>query len=205
LGAGSRWLEYIVLTLLSLAVLVVESIGLTLTFVTSRSISNRLAALIQNAVEIGEGRFSPLAVPQSKDEIGQLADAVSKMGDTIRGSYSELEARVRARTAELAHSRDHLNAILKAITDGITVIDERGHFVYANETGARMCGAPSVGAFLATPQAQFFENLEIRDEEGNPFPMSKLPSKLAFAGVENPPRSWCARVPRAVARSCGRW
>ena len=187
LGAGSRWLEQIVLTLLSIAVLLVESIGLSLAFVTSRSISRGLSALDEAAHAIGRGDFRAVAVSDSQDELGRVSRAVAQMGLMLRASYGELEARVAERTGELAHSRDQLRVILEGITDGITVIDGEGRFVYANDAGARLCGAPSVDAFLSTPQARFFEDLDIRDEGGAPFPMERLPSRLAFAGVENPP------------------
>ena len=89
------------LTLLSLAVLVVESVGLTLTFLTSRSISRGLQELNATAVHIGRGNFSGRVTPRSRDEIGQLARSVNQMGEMLGRSYAELEVRVKERTAEL--------------------------------------------------------------------------------------------------------
>ncbi len=189
LGAGSRWLEYLVLTLLSVAVLLVESIGLTLTFLTARSISRRLLALNTTAIQIGHGQFAQPPLPASLDEIGQLARSLDQMGEMLQRSHSELEARVAERTRELVRSRDQLDIVLKGITDGITVIDDRGQFVYVNDAGARMCGFSSRAEFLSTPQSKFAEIFEMMDEAGNPFPLEKLPSRLAFAGVESPPEA----------------
>jgi two-component system, sensor histidine kinase len=101
LGAGSRWIEYAVLALLSLAVLAVESVGLTLTFLTSRSISRGLNELNATAVHIGQGSFSGRVPPRSRDEIGQLAQSVNQMGEMLGRSYADLEVRVKERTAEL--------------------------------------------------------------------------------------------------------
>jgi PAS domain S-box-containing protein len=187
LGAGSRWLEHLVLTILTVAVLIVESIGLSLAFLTSRSISRGLERINQHAAQIGRGDFGVTGISDAKDEIGQVSRAVARMGHMLQGSYNQLEARVQERTRELAQSRDQLRVILEGITDGITVIDRQGRFVYANETAARLCGAPSVTELLSTPQTWFFETSEIFDEHGRTLPRDRLPSRLAFHGVENPP------------------
>ena len=68
------------LTLLSLAVLLVESVGLTLTFLISRSLSRGLKELNATAVSIGGGTFSAPVTPRSRDEIGRLARSVNQMG-----------------------------------------------------------------------------------------------------------------------------
>jgi signal transduction histidine kinase/PAS domain-containing protein len=169
--------------------LLVESVGLTLTFLTSRSISRGLRKLNQTAVEIGRGNFVRSALPPSKDELGQLASSLDQMGELLLQSHSELEARVADRTKELVRSRDQLDIVLKGITDGITVIDDAGHFVYVNDAGARMCGFSSRAEFLSTPQSKFAEIFEMLDDVGKPLPWEKLPSRLAFAGVENPPEA----------------
>lgn len=186
LGAGSRWIEYVVLALLSIAVLAVESIGLTLTFLTSRSISHGLRELNTTAMQIGRGELDQSIVPRSRDEIGQLARSVNQMGQMLRRSYSELEMRVRVRTSELARSRDQLDVILRGITDGISVLDDRGRFVFVNEAGARMCGASSVDDCLQKSRDQLLEKLEITDEHGQLFPAERLPSRLASSGIASP-------------------
>jgi len=101
LGAGSRWIEHLVLTLLSIAVLAVESVGLTLTFLTSRSISRGLQELNRTAMQIGQGDFAATVSPRSRDEIGQLGRSVNQMGQMLQRSYSDLEVRVEERTREL--------------------------------------------------------------------------------------------------------
>lgn len=102
LGEGSRFLETVVLTLLTIAVITVESIGLGLAFLTARSISGGLNKLNLAAHDIGHGRFDAKALPASNDEIGELAEAVSNMDIMLKKSYGELESRVQERTEELA-------------------------------------------------------------------------------------------------------
>ena len=187
LGAGSRWLEYVVLALLSIAVLTVESVGITLTLLTSRSISRGLNELNTTAIDIGRGNLNRTVTPRSRDEIGQLARSLNQMGAMLQSSYADLEVRVKERTLELARSRDQLDVILKGITDGITVLNDEGRYVFVNDAGARMSGAESVKAFLQTPREHVLEQLELKDEHGEPFPLHNLPSRMVLAGNRNPP------------------
>jgi signal transduction histidine kinase/HAMP domain-containing protein len=187
LGLGARRLSWLVLAVLGLAVLLAAGIGLTLATLISRRISRDLAGLNSVALRIGGGDFAVPTVSDAKDEIGQLARAIAQMGAMLQTSYTELESRVKARTQALARSRDQLGVILGGIADAITVVDEDGAYVYANEAGARMAGAPSVESFLATPQLWSFDIEQIFDEQGDPVPLDRLPAKLAFAGEEQPP------------------
>jgi two-component system, sensor histidine kinase len=102
LGEGSRFLETLVLTLLTIAVITVESVGLGLAFFTARGISRGLDELNQAAHKIGHGRFDTKVEARSNDELGELAEAVSLMGEMLKKSYGQLEARVEERTQELA-------------------------------------------------------------------------------------------------------
>ena len=102
LGEGSRYLESVVLTLLTIAVVMVESVGLGLAFLTARSISRGLGQLNQAAHDIGHGRLDTRVEPRTNDEISELAEGLNLMGEMLKKSYSELEARVRERTEELA-------------------------------------------------------------------------------------------------------
>lgn len=85
----------------------------------------------------------------------------------------------------LRKSRDQLNIVLNGVTDGITVLDRQGRFVYANEVGARMCGFSSARELIETPPALVMGRFEILDEEGRPFPISRLPGRLALQGIKN--------------------
>jgi len=101
LGQGSRWMERLVIILLSLAVLIVESVGLSLAIFTTRSLSRGLKEVQQAAQRMGKGEFRyPLTV-RSKDEIGTLTESIKKMGELLDESYSSLESRVQERTSKL--------------------------------------------------------------------------------------------------------
>jgi signal transduction histidine kinase len=124
LGEGSRWLEHVVISLLFLAVLTVESFGLTLTFRTSRMISRGLADLGDAANRIGQGDFGLRLPVRSRDEIGRLTEAVNGMGAALERSYTELETRVKERTAKLESLADENAKLYEQASDAVRMRDE---------------------------------------------------------------------------------
>jgi PAS domain S-box-containing protein len=80
-----------------------------------------------------------------------------------------------------------LETILTSVGDGIIVFTRDGSLQYANEPAARALGAESVGELIETPLADIMERFEIMDEEGEPFPIDRLPGRLALGGEDAPP------------------
>lgn len=115
LGAGSRWLENFLVTVLALIVLTVEGTGLYLTFKFSRTLSTSLQELQATASQVGQGNFTVSAPVNSGDELGQLAVSLNKMIANLNSEHKqrenaeerliqlnqELEERVEHRTLEL--------------------------------------------------------------------------------------------------------
>lgn len=100
---------------------------------------------------------------------------------------TQLSRQVLQQNRELAQSHDQLDVILRGITDGITVLDEFGQFIYANKMGAEMCGFSSVEEFVNTPAIEIMSKFDIMDENGAPFPPENMPSRLALKGEEDIP------------------
>ena len=94
---------------------------------------------------------------------------------------------LRTTLIELEKRGDHLDAILKGINDGITVINENDRFVYTNDIGAKTCGFASAEEMLKKSASEVIDMFELMDESGAPFPSEKLPAHQALAGVNNPP------------------
>jgi signal transduction histidine kinase len=86
LGAGSRWLEHILMIALIMAVLTVESTGLFLTITFSRNLSSSLRELTETSKKIGRGNFEVKLPVRSRDELGQLAEAINKMSSDLKNS-----------------------------------------------------------------------------------------------------------------------
>lgn len=121
LGEGSRWLERLVLTLLFIAVLTVESVGLGLAFITARAISRGLKDLNTTAKRIGKGDFASRVTIESKDELGQLANEVNTMGELLQKSYSDLEDKVKERTRELSQMAEKANTAVNTRDEFISI------------------------------------------------------------------------------------
>ena len=85
--------------------------------------------------------------------------------------------------SELLGSRD-LEAILRQAGDGITVQDATGALVYANDAAARMIGFATAEEFMAAPLDEVMRGFEMFDEAGSPFPLERLPGRLALKGIE---------------------
>lgn len=88
----------------------------------------------------------------------------------------------RLRQAELIRtSRDELAAILEGVADGVTALAPDGRVIYANSAAARMVGARSVQDLLASPAADRVRQFQMKDADGRPFAVDRLPSRVALS------------------------
>ncbi|MDQ3942998.1 MAG: ATP-binding protein [Actinomycetota bacterium] len=87
---------------------------------------------------------------------------------------------------QVSESRVQLDIILEGVADGITVQDRTGRLVYANEEAAALVGYPSARAFVEAPLEEVMGRFELKDETGKPFPLERLPGRLALQGERNP-------------------
>jgi signal transduction histidine kinase len=115
LGAGSRWLEHVILRLLFIVALTVECTGLLLAITVSRGIQKGLNEILLSARSVTKGDFSRKAKAFSQDEIGILASNFNMMAEELerlekenREVNSSLEKKVRVRTAEMESKNKEL-------------------------------------------------------------------------------------------------
>jgi PAS domain S-box-containing protein len=83
---------------------------------------------------------------------------------------------------QVQQSRDQLDIILQGVADGILVYAPDSRLLYANEAGALMNGYASVQEVLAAPPLGIVARYEIIDEQGQPFPHSRLTHRRVLAG-----------------------
>ncbi len=131
LGEGSRWMERIIFMILVILVVTVESIGLTLTFFTSRAITKGLADLNSITHDFGKGNFERRLVVDSADELGQLNQSVNRMGDLLQKSYydlrvshRDLELKVHERTEALEIIASQNNDLYKEAKSAVRMRDD---------------------------------------------------------------------------------
>lgn len=113
-----------------------------------------------------------------------LKHRLSSLAPAIHRALREVKERTQRRQAQeqLRQSRDQLEAILRGITEGISVQLPEGKLIYANDTAAHIIGYPSSQALLNAPLSDFVGKFNIRDEWNQPFPIEKLPGRLALQG-----------------------
>jgi signal transduction histidine kinase/HAMP domain-containing protein len=98
-----------------------------------RSISRRLASIIQTTKEFSKGNFGiTITDPNSHDEIGELVRAFNSMAGELQNIYQNLELKVRERTAKLAEEKANIEAIIKNMGDGLIVLDKNNLIIMAN-------------------------------------------------------------------------
>jgi len=99
---------------------------------------------------------------------------------------------------ELEHARDDLEAILAGVADAVTVQDASGRLIYVNEAAVRLIGVPNGypdrAALLAARPGELVGRSEILGEDGEPFPLDRLPGRLVLAGEQPEPVTLRRRV-----------
>jgi PAS domain S-box-containing protein len=101
--------------------------------------------------------------------------------------YEEAQKEIAERRSaqeELRASRDQLEAVLRGVAEGITAQDHTGKVIYANDAAARLTGFSSARGVTTPSSDDLIARYEILDEEGNPFPLDRLPGRRALAGEE---------------------
>lgn len=129
LGEGSRWLEGVLMLILITIVLTVESTGLFLTITFSRGLGRSLREMRDTAKEVGRGNFDVRAPVRSRDELGQLADAINKMASDLKtntGLRQQAETASESKSRFLANMSHEIRTPLGVILGLTEILRERG-------------------------------------------------------------------------------
>ncbi|MBF0570171.1 MAG: HAMP domain-containing protein, partial [Candidatus Omnitrophica bacterium] len=107
------------IVLISLAIAFLLSLGFT--FIISVVVSRPLREMAAIAQAMALGDFSRKPSITSRDEMGELAQAVTYMSDEIRGMIERLR-----------QEGARLDAVLSSMSEGIMAVDEKGRILLMN-------------------------------------------------------------------------
>jgi PAS domain S-box-containing protein len=103
---------------------------------------------------------------------------------SARSRRAALEARAQTeesrRVADAA--RERLDVVLGALAEAVTVHDERGKTIYANDAAVRLLGASSVAELLAANPGDVAARFDMRREDGSAVSVDELPGRRGVLG-----------------------
>ena len=123
------------------------------------------------------GVFSAAPRRFGRDDANFLQSAGNVLADAIARMRTENELRV-------AHAQTL--AILEGVGEGVTVQDQTGRLVFANDAAARLLGFDDTTALLAAGNAEILNQYDITDEAGRALPPERLPGRRALRGERDP-------------------
>jgi PAS domain S-box-containing protein len=93
--------------------------------------------------------------------------------------------RATALAADLDATQARLDGILGSLGEAVTVHDERGKTVYANEAAAALLGCNDVAEVLAAEPGQLAANFTMLHEDGRPVAVGDLPGRRLMKGEKS--------------------
>ena len=100
---------------------------------------------------------------------------------------------------EAATTRERLDRILGALAEAVTVHDEHGKTVYANDAAVRLLGAVSRDEILRAEPGELAQRFTINHEDGRPVALDEFPGRRAVEG-----RAAAPLLTRSIERLTGR-
>ena len=94
--------------------------------------------------------------------------------------------RATALASELRATEARLDGILGSLGEAVTVHDEHGKTVYANDAAARLLGSPSADDVLNAEPGELARRFQITHEDGSRVRVEDLPGLLLVAGEPAP-------------------
>ena len=102
-----------------------------------------------------------------------------------REQATELAASNEALALDLEATQTRLDGILGSLGEAVTVHDEQGHTVYANEAAAQLLGCDSVEDVLTAEPGMLAARFMITHEDGRPVEMADLPGRKLMQGDDS--------------------
>ncbi|WP_312542621.1 cell wall metabolism sensor histidine kinase WalK [Enterococcus sp.] len=104
------------------ASLIAAVISIVVALLVSRSITQPIGEMREQAIRIAKGDYSRKVAVHGKDELGQLAETFNQLGERIEETQEAMES-----------ERNRLDSVLSHMTDGVVATDRRGKVITINE------------------------------------------------------------------------
>lgn len=88
----------------------------------ARQFTRPLALMQRGASRMAKGDFQPISGVMSRDELGELADALNSMGESLSNHMTWL-----------SEERNLMQGIVEGISDAVIMLDAEGKILYTNE------------------------------------------------------------------------
>jgi PAS domain S-box-containing protein len=129
---------------------------------------------------------------------GDYDDRDLEFFEILAGRVALVLANVRL-VSDLRSTRARLDGILGALAEAVTVHDERGQTVYANDAAAVLLGKPTKEDVLAARPGELAKRFSIAKEDGSPVQLDEFPGRRLVKGEPGP-----ELLTRSVDRVTGR-
>jgi PAS domain S-box-containing protein len=104
--------------------------------------------------------------------------------------------------SEVRRVEQRLEAVLVNLAEAITVVDERGQTVFANQAAADLLGATAPSELVDSPPGAIMPRFLVLDEQGRELDLESMPGRRLFAG-ERPGPLLVRNIVRATGEE--RW
>jgi PAS domain S-box-containing protein len=163
---------------------------------------------------IDHGYRAAVVAPLSARERTLGALSVLRLGDgeTYGADDLELVCELARRAAlaidnarlfsDLRRVEQRLETILVNLAEAITVVDEQGQTVFANQAAADLLGVDDPSELTAAAPGKIMERFLVLDEQGHELDLERMPGRRLFAGESAQPL-----LVRNIVRATGaeRW
>lgn len=144
-------LNWNLLTILIRAIFFALVVALLLSFLLSKTITNPVERLRDQATKIAAGEFGERAEVSSTDEIGALTETFNEMADALENTLIEVDK-----------ERNKLDTLFQHMADGVVAFGSDGKLLHKNPAAEDMLGR-QLGEELS--YADIFPNISFRHED----------------------------------------
>ena len=144
-------LNWNLFTILIRAMLFGLVVAIFLSFLLSKTITNPVERLTEQAARIAGGDFSSLEEIHSNDEIGVLSQ-----------TFNEMSVQLESTLRQVGEERNKLDTLFRHMADGMVAFDSRGRLLQFNPAAETMLGR------ALSPELSYeeiFPNVQVRQED----------------------------------------